>query len=292
MISSRNTRRFTRTISRVIVLIVLLGSSSPVLCRGRSLFDIIRRDAGYILSKPGSISRHDLIWMASFSSFTTAMALDKRELDGDIRLLLRGNTGNGNSSLDHIEFFGDKGVVAGLGAIFVIGGLEAESQREVETGVMILESYVYTGVLAVLGQFVLAEERPRNGGEMRFFKTDGHGVSGHAALAASLVCPLTHQYLRHDDSDGRTEIVVKEIARGIIWGIPLLTGLSRMERGEHYAWNVALGLAAGYGIGHMVASSHERAREEGAREVKSHAHGPGLCRERRTCGVLHVSYSF
>lgn len=288
----QSTYPFFRTIPHVLLLIFLLGAPSAVYCDTGTLFDIIQRDTHYILSRPGSISRGDLVWMTSFSSLAVGLAVNKREVNEEIRLLLRGSQNSSNNSLDHIEFFGDGGVVAGLGAIFIIGGLEAKSQREAETGIMILESYFYTGVLAVISQFVLAEERPRNGGEMRFFRTDGHGVSGHAALAASFVCPVTHQYLRHDDTDGRAEIVLKEIMRGIVWGVPLLTGLSRIERDEHYAWNVALGLAAGYGMGHMVAVSHERAREKEDRETKSLSNSRSPGRDRLTYGILHVSYSF
>jgi membrane-associated phospholipid phosphatase len=127
---------------------------------------------------------------------------------------------------------------------------------------MILESYTLAGILTVVSQFILAEERPYEGGRMKFFDSGGHGVSGHSSLAASLVGPVSSQYLRRDAEDGRFTAVGKELARITLWTFPMLTGISRIESDEHYAWNVLLGLSIGYGTGHLIARSHEIAREE------------------------------
>lgn len=198
--------------------------------------------------------------MASFASLVSGLSVNKNGVNRGIKTLLNEN-GNGEGGSFHgFKFLGERGVVSGIGALFIIGGLEAGSQREVETGAMILESYLFSGFFTLIGQFILAEERPYNGGDLKFFKADGHGVSGHSALAASLVCPVTHQYLKRDPADGKPLAVTKEILRVVVWGLPLMTGISRVEDGEHYFWNVILGLTVGYGMGHLITRSHEDAR--------------------------------
>jgi len=242
----------------VLFVCFLTGAPSDSSGEIHDVLDLLRRDSRYVLENSLSPDRHGLIVPAAFTALVTGLAINKREVQRGVKILLPGED---DGALGKFEFLGDSGVAAGIGALFIVGGLEAGSAREVDTGVMILESYLFTGFFTVLGQFILAEERPRNGGEMRFFKTDGHGVSGHTALAASIVCPITHQYLGEDPSDGRALALTKEVSRAVMWSLPLMTGISRIERDEHYLWNVVLGLTIGYQMGHMIARSHEEARE-------------------------------
>jgi membrane-associated phospholipid phosphatase len=200
--------------------------------------------------------------LASYTVFAGGLYASKREINVGVQALLDSNGEGTGGSLRGFKFLGDHGVVAGTGALFVVAGLELDSPREVETGVMLLESYAFTGLFTVVSQFILAEERPGGGGSMRFFKTDGHGVSGHSSLAASLVGPLSHQYLKRNEGDGKFQVVGKELARITLWTLPFLTGVSRIENNEHYAWNVLLGLSIGYGTGVLIARSHEIARQE------------------------------
>jgi len=58
--------------------------------------------------------------------------------------------------------------------------------REKETAVLLLESMAFTGILVGVGRFVIAAERPEVGDDVYFFRKNGHGFSGDAALAASV----------------------------------------------------------------------------------------------------------
>ncbi len=158
----------------------------------------------------------------------------------------------------HFEFLGDRWTVPAVTGAFMLGGLIGGSQREVETALMLTQSLLFTGLVTLSGQFVLAEERPYNGGELDFFRLDGHGISGHSALASLIVGPLDSQYLRIDGNDSATLKTMKYLGKGALYTSPVLTGMSRIQSNRHYLWNVVLGLAAGYSVGTLVADVHER----------------------------------
>lgn len=93
--------------------------------------------------------------------------------------------------------------------------------------------------LVELGRLALAEPRPIEGGAMRFFALDGHGVSGHAAATALLLLPARDVLLR----GARPWVRVAASAVLVLWiGI---VAWSRVWLGMHYAWNVLAGLVLG-----------------------------------------------
>jgi len=88
-------------------------------------------------------------------------------------------------------------------------------------------------------RFVLAERRPKDGGEMRFFRTHGHGVSGHAFAAALLHGPIMSTWgpdLSRRDRALLSAAIYTWIAF-IAW--------SRVRLDEHYVWNTMLGARLG-----------------------------------------------
>jgi hypothetical protein len=257
-----------------------------------SPIEVVSRDMLYILKTPSSLDSKGIVRVLSFTALTAGLYANKEEVNRGIQILLGADPARSQRSLHGFKFLGDHGVVAGIGAIFIVGGLELDSQREVETGIMILESYLFTGLLTGLGQFIFAEQRPNEGGEVRFLKSDGHGISGHAAIAASLAGPVIHQYLERDQADSRDLAVIKEIARISLVGLPFMTGLSRIEEDLHYAWNVLLGLAIGFGTGHLVARSHEEARAESLGEGGEGVSIMDNKRSKIEWGPMRISYVF
>lgn len=93
--------------------------------------------------------------------------------------------------------------------------------------------------LTALGQFVLADTRPKDGGAMHFLALHGHGVSGHAAAASLLASPVRDVLLRRKSRFARD----LGAAACVAWA--LLIGWSRIYLGAHHAWNVVLGLMTG-----------------------------------------------
>jgi len=89
-------------------------------------------------------------------------------------------------------------------------------------------------------RFVLAERRPKDGGEMRFFARDGHGVSGHALATALAYGPLVRAF---DLGRGGRAALLAWIA---------IVSWSRVRLDEHHLWNVLLGAAMGLDISRLL----------------------------------------
>lgn len=176
--------------------------------------------------------------------------------------LLEGVNEESNEIFASAKKLGEAGMVPGIGLLLFLQGLAFHQPRVHETGLMVLESALYTGLFINLGQFILSEERPDRGGDLRFFRGGGHGVSGHAAIAASLAAPLSRGLFRIDAGDGRWARFGKRLGTGVAYGVPVLTGLSRIEDNRHFAWNVVLGLALGFTVGDTVADAHDSRLEE------------------------------
>jgi membrane-associated phospholipid phosphatase len=96
------------------------------------------------------------------------------------------------------------------------------------------------------GQFVFAEQRPLDGGVMRWFAWDGHGVSGHASAAATLFFPMRDVLAR------RAAAPLRHLFAAVLLGWAVLVGWSRMRLGMHYLWNVEIGWALGFFSGHTA----------------------------------------
>jgi hypothetical protein len=88
-------------------------------------------------------------------------------------------------------------------------------------------------------RFVLAERRPKDGGEMRFFRTHGHGVSGHTFAAALLHDPIMSTW--GPDLSRRNRAALS----AAIYAWIAFIAWSRVRLDEHYVWNVLLGARIG-----------------------------------------------
>ena len=91
-------------------------------------------------------------------------------------------------------------------------------------------------------RFVLAERRPKDGGDMRWFARDGHGVSGHALATALAYEPLMRAF--GDDMSPRARAAFS--AALMTW--IAIVGWSRVRLDEHHLWNVMLGIKMGLGV--------------------------------------------
>jgi hypothetical protein len=111
-----------------------------------------------------------------------------------------------------------------------------------------------------VGQFVLASERPKNGDEVHFFRIHGHGVSGDAAIAASIVAPIRRQYLVVRPEDGRGRRFLKRAGTGLLFGGAVLTAWQRVSSDSHWASDAFLGLALGLGVGETLCDAHAGGR--------------------------------
>ena len=140
------------------------------------------------------------------------------------------------------EFINDYANGVGMGLIFlgtIAAGHFFRRRKLKETGIAFTVAGLWGSLLWSTGRFIFAEQRPMQGGHMRFFTGDGHGFSGHAAVAAVLVLPIRDVLLRDRSPAVRNAVT----AAAIIW--VGLVGWSRVYLGMHFVWNILAGGSVG-----------------------------------------------
>jgi len=172
--------------------------------------------------------------------------------------------------------FGGKGIVPAIAALFYVGGSAFHDYRAKETGFMLAESGLFTGILTVTGMWILSEDRPRDGGRLHPFQGIGHGVSGHAATAASVSGVLSRMYLQVKPEDGRIRKTFKWIGKGFAYGAPVAVAFGRVNEQEHFVYSTILGMAIGFWTSNAVADAHGLYLEGGRPRLEPASVGPIL----------------
>ncbi len=139
----------------------------------------------------------------------------------------------------------------GIAALCFGASLATRNARERETGWLVLESAAFAAAGSLAGSFVLAAERPRDGRAVRVFD-DGRGISLDAALAASIVSPLRHQYLSARAGEGPWRRTWKRALAGLLYAGAGLVAYQRMDADAHWAPDAWLGTATGLVMGELA----------------------------------------
>jgi|GEM_PF-1746893 len=140
--------------------------------------------------------------------------------------------------------FGGGTIVISVIVLALVGGYIFKRSNAVEAGIALAVAGAWCGILSQVGQFILAEARPLQGGAMAFFALDGHGVSGHAASSALLFWPIYNIWGRDSGKFKRALLgaILMSWTAMVVW--------SRMWDGRHYLWNVMLGMGLGFSLGY------------------------------------------
>jgi len=176
-------------------------------------------------------------------------------------------------------------VAVGVGVISAFG-----PAHERQTGLMLTEALITSGVWTGALKFLSGRERPRETSEnvadwtgpAAIFAnepTSGHSLhsfpSGHTSSAFAAATVLAHQYPSHG------------IVPVIAYGTAVAMGYSRMAVGAHWLSDVAVGGLIGYGCARQVISAREDRALQDARDAGSGWH---LCLElggeTRAAGLL------
>ncbi len=195
----------------------------------------------------------DKIWGAGVLMASFALATQKNRIQGDVA---EDDSPPREHFFRRAQDLGGRGVVPAIAALFYLGGSTFHDYRAKETGFMLAESGLLTGILTLTGQWVLSEDRPREGGRLHPFKGIGHGVSGHAATAASISGVLSRMYLQVEPEDGRAARTFKWIGKGIVYGAPVLVSFGRVNEQQHFVYSTLLGMAIGFWTSNAVADAH------------------------------------
>jgi hypothetical protein len=183
-----------------------------------------------------------------------ALAAGKRDIAAEVQ---ETNSPERRTFLRRAQMLGEPGVVPAISLLFYLGGSTFGNYRAKQTGFMLAQSALLTATLTAAGQWVLNEDRPREGGRLHPFRGTGHGISGHASTAASLAGVLSRMYLQVRPDDGPVARTFKRVGKGFAYGAPVLVGLARVNEQQHFAYNSLLGIGIGFWVGNVVADAHE-----------------------------------
>lgn len=259
----------------VLGILILMATSCPVCCQDepglddppirmqesdRSDWDDLRfttREIGFRFTHP---RMRDAFVLLGLTVGAIALERNKQEL---LRQEQEGRTPALDRFAGTVRPLGEAILPAAALSTYLVGRFSGSASTR-RTGLILMESMAFTVVATESLQYVLAEQRPLDGGELRWFQPGGHGVSGHTSIVASCAVPLDRLFFRFEPSDGGFERFGKIVGKAVVYGAPVATGWSRLNDNKHYAWNVLLGLGVGYTIGGFVADAHDPARERRA----------------------------
>ncbi len=217
-------------------------------------FQRLGYDLQYLFLSPTRINKEDIPKILFFAG-TTALLYAARE---DIRETVLDKTSESRNRLyDDVRISGKGAFAPGLALLFFTVGQFRDDDYEVETAQIILESAAMSAITAAAGSFFISSERPRDGDDVDFFQSGGHGVSLDVALSSSLVFPIIDRYLKIDRHDSGAKKTFKYLARVFIFSLPILTALQRMSSDSHWAPDVFLGATAGLTIGKILSNAHQ-----------------------------------
>jgi len=228
-------------------------------------------DARYLVTRPAGLDRSGWIKMALTVGTTGVLYLYREEIRDWVQ---DHRDPEREEFLDQVRVMGKGAFAPSLSLIAYGASFITRSPREKETAVLLLESMGFSALGVGIGQSVIATQRPYDGTDVDFFARRGHGVSGDAALAASVVPVLSRQYLTVYPGDRAGTRAWKVGAASLLYAGAFLTGYQRLDSDAHWAPDVFLGLVTGFTVGQMLCDSHQVTGEISPRRV-GFSVGPG-----------------
>jgi membrane-associated phospholipid phosphatase len=216
----------------------------------RRLLRLIERIGRSIVQAPARWRARQWAVFIAIAAATLATCLEKRAVQAFVQ---RGDGEVERALASFANTYGSGVAMTWLGVIAYVLGRWGHKRAVVDTAIVFAAAGLWCWVLMKIGQFVLAERRPNEGGAMRFFAMDGHGVSGHASAAALLYWPVRDILARGVRVPVRRAVGAALIA----WAV--FVGWSRVWLGMHFVWNVVLGFAIG-GFTGFVATHRAQTR--------------------------------
>jgi hypothetical protein len=215
-----------------------------------------RFDLSYVARKPAHLDAREKRVVVGVAGTTGLLYVFRK----DIQEAWHENSSESRTDfLDSARFMGGAAFAPSVALAAYLASFVTHNEREKETAQLVLESMALSGLGATIGQFVLATERPEDGDAIRFFHTDGHGVSGDVAFAASIIPPLRRQYLRVRPEDSVGRRILKHGISALLYSGMVFTALQRIDADQHWAPDVFLGMVMGLGVGRTLGQAHDEA---------------------------------
>jgi hypothetical protein len=220
-------------------------------------FRQIAEDARYLSTRPFRLDRRGAVKLSAAAGTAGVLFLFRNRIRDAAQ---EHRTEDRDRILDGARTMGKGGIAPAVAGIAWLVSLATRNEREKETAVMVLESMGFTALGVGIGQTVLASERPIEGNGIDYFRRGGHGFSGDAGLAASIVAPLRCQYLTVDGDDTGGVRFWKRTAVGLLYAGAALTAAQRVNKDRHWAPDAFLGTATGLAVGGALCDAHEKFR--------------------------------
>lgn len=227
-------------------------------------FQQIIYDLNYLGKRPFHLDERDGLWIAGTFAMTGALYAYRENIRD---WALKQQTENRSDFFNDVRIMG-KGAFAPCLALAAYGAsFLTNNDREKETAFLVIESAALSQAAALIGQTIIASERPPDE-SVRILHYGGHGVSGDAALAASVIPPLRRQYLRVMPDDSIEISVLKWAVSGLLYTGAALTAYQRIDSDSHWAPDAFLGMMAGLAVGNVLCESHDKAKQEREKREK------------------------
>lgn len=153
--------------------------------------------------------------------------------------------------------------------VFYFGGIAFKDERAKQTGFLALYALAQTGVFINIAKLTAGRQRPfvqngedkwnwlsdfkikKNNKRYRLVGLDSYHnsfPSGHSSVAWALASVIATQY-----ND-------KKIVAPVVYTLATAVSLSRLTENKHWASDVIIGSAIGYGVGKFVANHHKNTK--------------------------------
>jgi membrane-associated phospholipid phosphatase len=233
----------------------------------------IGRDARYVFGRPAHLDGRG--WARLGAGVGSGVLLYGAREDAR-EIVERNRSTTLDDTLQTVHAMGKLAAVPATALGFYIVGKARRSAYDRETALMLIESLSFSAAIAGAGQLTLATDRPRDGDRVRFFRRNGHGVSGDVTIAASMLAPVVDRHLHAGPGDTAGVRLWKRVGSGALYAAAGLVAWQRMYNERHWLPDVYFGYLNGLSVGRMVVDAHRggRAWRERPRRVSVLA-GPG-----------------
>ncbi len=219
----------------------------------------VRSDFRRLFTRPFQLRGREWFLPAELAAGAVAAYAVRDEVREEIQ---EDQSGSRSDFLQDVRILGKGGFVPALAVGLAIIGSARDSPREKQTALLLIESFAGSAVYAAIGSTVLAAERPQDGDSVTFMDTDGHGVSLDTALAASLIAPLERAYFRPRPGESGVRKFWRRSGRGLLYFLPGLVALQRLDQDKHWLPDVYLGYVTGLLVGRTLVAGYEKGRVE------------------------------
>jgi len=204
------------------------------------------KDAGHVFSSPLRFDTNDWIVTGAVLGSTVACFA----IDESVRSFAQKQQGTQDALMTLGRWYGSTEIAAAIAGTVYVGGLAFRDDDVRVTGLELLESLAFAGLVTSSVKVILGRSRPYTGEgafTYRVFRWDESSwslPSGHATVAFAMSSVLASRLSNDWASIG-------------LYGLAGLTSVSRVYHDAHWVSDVVLGSAIGAFIGKAVVTLHK-----------------------------------